>query len=116
MTDQVIAPIAKCNSRDYDQQGLHSAGPANCFENVKVHSAASMFPMMSDAELDELAADIDEHNLRAPIVFAGAELVDGRNRLAAIDRIPDQQRRELLRNEAHQTPDSCLTAKIPTPT
>jgi hypothetical protein len=70
-------------------------------DNIDVHPAADMFPMMSEAELDELAADIAQHGLRVPIWFSAyGELLDGRNRLAAIDRIPDQKRRDECRNWA----------------
>lgn len=49
----------------------------------EVHPAAAMFPMMSDDELDELAADIAANGQREPIVLlADGTLLDGRNRLA----------------------------------
>ena len=75
-----------------------------------VHPAADLFPMMSDAELDELGKDIREHGMRQGIVlwtpareFAGQKrgeselaylsrtkqpvyLLDGRNRVAAVER------------------------------
>jgi hypothetical protein len=71
-------------------------------DRIKVHPAADLFPMMSEAELDELAADIAEHGLRQQIVFAylGEGLVDGRNRLAAIARIADQERRKQCWDDA----------------
>ena len=62
----------------------------------KVHPAADVFPMMSDEELDALAADIKAHGgVRVPIAFWGkydgnarfhGELIDGRNRLEAAER------------------------------
>src|SRR5262249_26196256 len=70
---------------------------------VKVHPAAKLFDIMPDAELDELAADIAENGLQVPLVFIATEpdgenaLLDGRNRLAAIARIPDKKRREEIR-------------------
>jgi hypothetical protein len=92
-------------------------------DRIKVHPAAKAYPMMSDAELDDLAKDIEKNDsLRHGItlwtpakwnaigkkkqgenLFAWAQrkkfdlyLVDGRNRLAAIDRIPDAELREAL--------------------
>jgi len=75
---------------------------------IKVHPAADMFPMMSDDELRDLAADIDEHGLQQGVVFycdreasklsakqrravtaldAGSvQLLDGRNRVEAVAR------------------------------
>lgn len=35
----------------------------------RLHPAAEMLPMMSDGEIDELAADIREHGLIEPVVF-----------------------------------------------
>jgi hypothetical protein len=70
---------------------------------VKVHPAADGFPMMSDAELDELAADIAKNGLQQSIVWIstkeGLLLLDGRNRLAAIARVADQKRRDELEEE-----------------
>jgi len=65
------------------------------------HAAADRLPMMSDAELDELAKDIKANGLQEPIILwrdnttaaDGAEgpfdeyLLDGRNRLAALKRL-----------------------------
>jgi hypothetical protein len=54
---------------------------------MKVHPLADMFPMMSDEELDELAADIKENGLLNPIVRnKEGILIDGRNRLEACKR------------------------------
>lgn len=56
----------------------------------KVHPTADVFPMMSDAELDELGADIKKNGLRHPIIVMsdddGQILLDGRNRLEAAER------------------------------
>src|SRR5437588_12849474 len=70
--------------------------PISWRDQINVHPAADLFPMMSDAELDELAADIAEHGLYQAIAFQGDELLDGRNRLAAIQRIKDETRRNNL--------------------
>lgn len=47
------------------------------------HPVAAMLPMMTDAELHRLAADISEHGLQEPIVLLDGQVLDGRNRLAA---------------------------------
>jgi len=54
----------------------------------KVHPVAALFPMMSDAELDDLAADIKANGLQYPIMLDADAimLVDGRNRMAACRR------------------------------
>ncbi|MFL5253142.1 MAG: hypothetical protein ACJ8AI_09645, partial [Rhodopila sp.] len=38
-------------------------------DKIKVHPAADLFPMMSDAELDALANDIAEHGMHQGIVL-----------------------------------------------
>jgi len=38
-------------------------------DKIKVHPAADLFPMMSDAELDALAKDIAEHGMHQGIVL-----------------------------------------------
>jgi hypothetical protein len=65
-------------------------------DHTQVHPAADLFPMMSDAELDELAKDIlKAKGLTSPVILWGGLdsplLLDGRNRLAAIARIGGDQ-------------------------
>jgi hypothetical protein len=88
---------------------------------VKIHPAADMFPMMSQAELQELARDIGEHGLRSGVVFWTPEsmanangrkrpeelyLLDGRNRLAAIELAyeDDEERAEAMRDAIYIDP------------
>jgi hypothetical protein len=62
-------------------------------DKYKVHPAADVFPMMSDAELRDLGDDIKRNGLKHPIIFQHADgndaealLLDGRNRLEAMER------------------------------
>lgn len=61
-------------------------------DNYKVHPAADVFPMMSNDELDVLAADIKANGVTSPISFfvetdGTLTVADGRNRLEALERI-----------------------------
>ena len=68
------------------------SGKFNWREHLAVHPAAELFPLMSEAELKELAADIKKNGPRQNIVLCGdpvsgldnCQLVDGRNRLDAL--------------------------------
>src|SRR6516162_157757 len=52
----------------------------------EIHPAALIFPMMSDNELAELAADIKANGLiHAIVVDKNGVLIDGRNRLRACE-------------------------------
>jgi ParB-like chromosome segregation protein Spo0J len=59
-------------------------------DHLDVHPAAELFPLMSEAELQELAEDIKKNGLSAPIVLwhpdgdGKPSLIDGRNRLDAL--------------------------------
>jgi hypothetical protein len=79
---------------------------------VKVHPAAELFPMMSSNELLALSEDIGENGLHDPIIMWSPfnrddvpakvrrgqawptefYLLDGRNRLAAIDLLPEEKK------------------------
>lgn len=52
--------------------------------SVKIHPAAELFPMMGDSEYAGLLEDIKVNGLNFSVVFRGDELIDGRNRLRAI--------------------------------
>jgi hypothetical protein len=94
-------------------------------EMVKIHPAAEMFPMMSPAELEELARDISDHGLRNGIVFWTPEdlsgkrpeeiyLLDGRNRLAAIELAYTKaaEREEALRDAIYINPEQERCASL----
>lgn len=55
--------------------------------HLRIHPAADLFPLMSESELKELAADIRENGLQEPVILGGLHqpfLIDGRNRLDAL--------------------------------
>jgi hypothetical protein len=104
-------------------------GPTSWRDEIKVHPAADLFPMMSQAELKELASDIWEHGLRSGVVFWTPEsmanvrsrklpeemyLIDGRNRLAAIELAhqDDGEREEALRDAIYIGPSQEGSASL----
>lgn len=53
----------------------------------EIHPAAALFPMIGDADLDQMAADIRDRGLVHPLVMTpDGQLLDGRNRLEACAR------------------------------
>jgi hypothetical protein len=63
--------------------------PFDWRKHLPVHPAAELFPIMSEAELRELGEDIKKNGLLSPIIIDGEDgrLVDGRNRLDAIELV-----------------------------
>ena len=64
---------------------------------LQVHPVAALFPMMTDEELADLAADIKANGQVHPIILdADDVLIDGRNRLKACEIAGIQPRYEVL--------------------
>ena len=61
---------------------------------LKAHPAADLFPMMSDAELNDLAMDVKSQGQRRPIVLLDGLILDGRNRYEACRRAGIEPRLE----------------------
>ena len=53
---------------------------------MKHHPIAEVWPLMTDAELEQLTADIKVHGLMSPIVIYEGMILDGRNRDLACER------------------------------
>ena len=65
-------------------------------EFAAVHPAADLFPMLDDAALDQMAADIKARGLVHPIVLTPeGVLLDGRNRVEACRRAGITPRTEI---------------------
>lgn len=69
--------------------------------SFEVHPVAAIFPMMSAAELTELAEDIKGNGLIHPIKLSadGKTLIDGRNRLKACEMARVEPRFERLNGQ-----------------
>lgn len=52
---------------------------------MEAHEYANLFPMLPDAELQELAADIKSHGLQTRITTYQGKILDGRNRWRACE-------------------------------
>jgi hypothetical protein len=66
-------------------------------ELLPVHPAAQLFPRMTEAELRELADDIGKNGLHERVKIYKGRLLDGRNRLDALELHPGEAVR--LRDE-----------------
>jgi ParB-like chromosome segregation protein Spo0J len=53
------------------------------FPEYEFHRISQVFPLMSDAEIDELAGDIMANGLTHPIILFERRILDGRNRYLA---------------------------------
>ncbi len=54
-------------------------------DTIKAHPITNIFPMMTDGELSQLAADIKANGLQVPITTYENMVLDGRNRLRACE-------------------------------
>ena len=76
------APNATMQPQAQEPTAVPDANVARTIE-IPFHSVADIFPMMSDADLQELAQDIKEHGLHEPIWICNGKIIDGRNRYRA---------------------------------
>lgn len=53
----------------------------------KAHPIAATWPMMTDAEIESLAKDIEKHGQLEPIWLFENKILDGRNRYAACEKL-----------------------------
>jgi hypothetical protein len=71
-------------------------------ERYRVHPSCDAFPMLDDAELEKLAADIKAPGLREPMTVTPERvLLDGRNRLAAVERAGIEYSDLIVQGEPH---------------
>lgn len=77
-------------------------------ERYTVHPAADVFPMVSDEEIDKIGSDIAAHGLQQQLVMWRGFLVDGRNRLEAMERrgIKLEKQKGVMRFHRHLADDA----------
>ena len=71
---------------------------------LRAHPAADCFPLMNDAELEALAADISTNGCRVPVSICDDLILDGRNRALACERAGVPVRGRPCRPSAPGTP------------
>ena len=55
--------------------------------NLEFHPLANIFPLMSEAEISDLAEDIKKNGLAEPIFIYEGKILDGRNRYLACEKV-----------------------------
>jgi ParB-like chromosome segregation protein Spo0J len=66
---------------------------------MKVHPAASQFPLLEGNAFHDLVSSIEEFGILHPIVLKDGMLIDGRNRLRAATKLNNQYKEE---NRSHR--------------
>jgi N6-adenosine-specific RNA methylase IME4 len=80
---------------------------------MQTHPAAALFPLLEGAALDALAADIQAHGLRVPIVVhPDGRVLDGRNRLRACDAVGVTPARETWTGELGSEVDYVISLNL----
>ena len=80
---------------------------------MDTHPAAALFPLLEGAALDALAADIQAHGLRVPIVIhPDGTLLDGRNRLRACEAVGVTPARETWTGELGHEVDYVISLNL----
>ena len=70
-----------------NESGIDIVNPAVIgVSRMQFHAIANVFPMLEEAELSSLAADIKANGLKTPIVTYEGDILDGRNRFRACQK------------------------------
>ena len=56
-------------------------------KSFTVHPAAEVFPLIEGDEFDRLVESIRNHGVQNPVVYSGTTLLDGRNRIRAVEKL-----------------------------
>ncbi len=81
-------------------------------DEYDIHPVAAMWPLIGEADAQELARDILEHGQKEPIWMFQGQLIDGRNRLVACDMAGVEPRFEEWRPAAAgETPVTFIMSK-----
>jgi ParB-like chromosome segregation protein Spo0J len=75
----------------------------------EIHPAASIFPLMEGDRFQSLVDSIQVHGLQNPIVCIGDVVLDGRNRLRAVEKLRNEGHDIELRAVAWDCGDKCMT-------
>jgi pyruvate/2-oxoglutarate dehydrogenase complex dihydrolipoamide acyltransferase (E2) component len=75
----------------------------------EIHPAASIFPLMEGDRFQSLVDSIAVHGLQNPIVCSGNVVLDGRNRLRAVEKLRNEGHEVELRAVQWECGDSRLT-------
>jgi len=75
----------------------------------EIHPAASIFPLMEGDRFQALVDSIAVHGLQNPIVCSGNVVLDGRNRLRAVEKLRNEGHDVELRAVQWDCGDKCMT-------
>jgi ParB-like chromosome segregation protein Spo0J len=56
-------------------------------QSFAVHPAAEVFPLIDGEAFERLVESIRKHGVQNPVVYSGNTLLDGRNRIRAVERL-----------------------------
>jgi ParB-like chromosome segregation protein Spo0J len=75
----------------------------------EIHPAASIFPLMEGDRFQALVDSIQVHGLQNPIVCSGNLVLDGRNRLRAVEKLRNEGHEVHLRAVEWDCGEKCMT-------
>src|SRR5437867_2962004 len=96
---------------------MSEAKPKSWRDVYKVHPAVDVFPMLSEEELRKLGEDIQKNGLRETITVYRAKdigtvyLVDGRNRLAAMELVGMRNATVAWLEDSDPSPENYIISK-----